>query len=103
MWYTRTASQARQDKETSAMTPEHIERAIQFLLEQQAAFEAALQKSRELFNQSWEKTQAEIRETHVHLRETDAHIRETDVHIRQTDGHIREVAGQIQLLKDACR
>ena len=51
------------------MTPDKIERAIQFLLEQQAAFEASLRKTRELLQEGWEKTQAQFRETDAHIRQ----------------------------------
>ena len=74
------------------MTPERferIERTIEFIINSQAAFDARLQESIQLYQQNFLITQQQIREV----------SKETGVL-----GHrIEDISGQIKELKDACR
>jgi len=78
------------------MTPYRIERAIQFLLEQQAATEASLRKTRELINESWEKTQAQFQQVAKQNQTTTQQI-------NSLSEQISTLSEQITALKDACR
>jgi len=82
------------------MTPDQIDKAIQFLLEQLAALEATLesglrkheaglQESRKLFNEGWEMTQGQIREV--------------DKQNQANSEQIRQLGERIDTLRDACR
>lgn len=61
------------------MTPEEIRRMMEFLLEQQARFDARIAKEHE------ERLAAD-----VELRESDARLRESDERLRESDERLRD-------------
>jgi chromosome segregation ATPase len=68
-----------QEKRRQWMTPEEMQRMMDFLLAQQARFDARLEKEHE-----------ERREADAQLRESDERLRGSDERLRESDERLRE-------------
>ena len=93
-----------------SMTPEAVDKAIQFLPERQAAFEASLLKGQELFNERWARTQTQIDSTQSLVNELGKKVSEIAKQINElakktqaSSEQIDSLSEQIGSLKDACR
>ncbi len=88
------------------MTPENVERAIQFILELQARYEVSLEEAK----QSFKETEQQIQKTQKQLEENAKEMREsslrTDARIaalaEQTAAQNQVTSEQIRELKEAC-
>ena len=78
------------------MTPEQLDKAIQFLIEQQAALDAAFHRDREAAKQDRDQTEARFRDVAKKQEETLALV-------QANSEQIQSLSKQIQTLKDACR
>jgi DNA repair ATPase RecN len=89
------------------MTPESIERSIQFILQQQAAFEVTIQKNEERLIQRWEKTQSQIDDNARQIAELAVEARKRNAEASERDAQIRraldELRDRVDTLRDACR
>ena len=108
------------------MTNEEMERAISFLIENQAKHDAEIAELREIvaetnravrlmaqsgaeFNsmvtqaiaglvEAQQQTQAQLRDTDARLRDTDARLRDTDARLRDTDARLNTVINVVERL-----
>src|SRR5215475_6494353 len=99
------------------MTPEQLDKAIQFLLEQQAAIDAAFHRDREAAKLDRERTDARFRDVAKKQEEVLAlveanskqiqanaeQVRTNSEQIRATSEQIQALNEQMHALKDACR
>src|SRR5574341_2518049 len=109
--------------EFQPMSPDEIERTVQFLLSQQAQFAADSAAMQARFDATFEnlsaktdrladgligltgivgqlaaaqlRTDEQLRETDQQLRETDQHLRQTDQQLRETDEHLKTVESHL--------
>jgi hypothetical protein len=85
------------------MTPESVERAIQFLSEHQAKYEAQRERDRAEYQQRWNLTQKQIDDL-VALNKVASHkMLLTSEQISLIAENIRGMGEEIKTLKDACR
>jgi chromosome segregation ATPase len=106
--------------EYQPMSPEDMQRTIEFLLNQQAQFAADMQTltqktdtlatgvtglvgvvghvvtSLDRLAELQQQTQVDLRETQQQLRETQQQLRETDAHLRETDVRLRDTDARLQ-------
>ena len=78
------------------MTPEQLDKAIQFLIEQQAAFDAAVHAAIAAFDRDREAAKQD-------REQTEARFRDVAKKQEQTLALVQANSEQIQALKDACR
>ena len=78
------------------MTPEQLDKAIHFLIEQQAALDAAFHRDRQAAKEDRQQTDERFRDVAKKLEETLTVV-------QRTAQQIEAVEEQIKSLKDACR
>jgi chromosome segregation ATPase len=92
------------------MTPEQLEKAIQFLLEQQAALDAAFHRDREAAKEDRQQTEARFRDVAQKLGELGQRLGElaqrqegTLAIVERSSRQIDALGEQTKTLKEACR
>src|SRR5437763_14593895 len=78
------------------MAPEQLDKAIHFLIEQQAALDAAFQRDRQAAKEDRQQTDARFRDVAKKLEETLTVV-------QRTAQQVAVVGEQIKTLRDACR